>query len=83
MKKIITGLFFLILAIPFYCQNQQDNLKKYWDYRERLRNKFMVVSENVMEYGTNIPAAEIFYNNPDSAKYNRISWGDANGNMSQ
>ena len=83
MKKIIPGLFFLILAIPFYCQTQQDNLTKYWDYRERLRNKFMVVSENVMEYGTNIPAAEIFYNDTTDRTKNRISWGDANGNMSQ
>ena len=83
MRIIIIGLFLLLLANPFYSQTQQDNLTKYWDYRNRLREKFMVVSENVMEYGTNIPAAEIFYNNPANPAVNRISWGDENGNMCQ
>ena len=85
MKKLIIGLFLLLLAMPFYCQNQQDNLKKYWDYRNRLRTKFMVVSENVMDQGVNIPAAEIFYNDPPDSTYknNRICWGDENSNMSQ
>ncbi|MFZ4402430.1 MAG: hypothetical protein ACOYO1_20555, partial [Bacteroidales bacterium] len=83
MKKILIGFFFMIPAISFFGQNQQQNLTKYWDYRERLRNKFMVVSPNVMEYGVNIPAAEIFYNDPTNPTVNRISWGDANGNMSQ
>ena len=83
MKKIIIGLFLLILAIPFYCQTQQQNLDKYWSYRQRLRDKFMVVSPDVMEYGTNIPAAEIFYNDPTNPAVNRISWGDENGNMCQ
>ena len=36
----------------------------------------MVVSENVMDYGVNIPASEIYYDK------NLISWGDANNNMS-
>ncbi|GEM_PF-630269 len=85
MKKIIAGLFLLLLAMPFYCQNQQDNLTKYWDYRNRLREKFMVVSENVMDPGVNIPAAEIFYNDPQNLTFinNRICWGDENSNMSQ
>jgi Secretion system C-terminal sorting domain len=84
MKKIIIGLFLLLLAIPFYGLTQQQlNLKKYWDYRQRLREKFMVVSSNAMEYGVNIPAAEIFYNDPSDPSKNRICWGDENGNMSQ
>ncbi|MEI6556389.1 MAG: T9SS type A sorting domain-containing protein [Paludibacter sp.] len=86
MKKIIAGLFLLLLAIPFYCQTQQQiNLDKYWRYRNRLREKFIKVSENVMDQGTNIPAAEIFYNDPENLTYmnNRICWGDENSNMSQ
>jgi hypothetical protein len=80
MKKILIGLFFWVLAIPFWGQTQHDNLVKYWKFRERLRNRFIVVSENVMDYGVNIPASDIFYN-PDSTK-SSISWGDGNNNMS-
>ncbi len=36
-------------------QNQQANLEKYWRYRERMKNRFMVVSENVEEEGVNVP----------------------------
>ena len=85
MKKIIIGLFLLLLAIPFYSQTQQQNLDKYWSYRQRLRDKFMVVSSDVMDQGVNIPAAEIFYNDPQNLTYmnNRICWGDENSNMCQ
>ena len=83
MRKILIGLFFLLFTIPFYSQNQQANLNKYWTYRNRLRDSFMVVSPNVMDYGVNIPASEIFYNNPSVTSSNRISWGDGNCNMSQ
>lgn len=56
-------------------QNAEANLRKYHSYRERLREKFIVVSPNIMEYGVNIPASDIFYD------ADRISWGDANNNM--
>jgi len=80
MRRILVGLFFLVLIVPVFGQNQHDNLEKYWKYRERLRNRFMVVSENVMEYGVNIPASDIFYKSDSTKSY--ISWGDANNNMS-
>jgi hypothetical protein len=80
MRKLFIGLFFCVLTIPFYGQTDKDNLTKYWKYRERLRNRFMVVSENVMDYGVNIPASDIFYKS-DSTK-SVISWGDGNNNMS-
>ena len=80
MRRILIGLFFLVLIVPVFGQNQHDNLLKYWKYRERLRNRFMVVSENVMEYGVNIPASDIFYKSDSTKSY--ISWGDANNNMS-
>jgi len=59
-----------------YAQTQEENLVKYWKYRDKLRNKFIVINENVEHFGVNIPAAYIDYNNA------RISWGDANSNMS-
>jgi len=76
MRKVLIGLLFIILIVPFYGQTPNDNLQKYWKYRDRLRTRFMVVSENVMDYGVNIPASDIFYDK------DIISWGDANNNMS-
>src|SRR6056297_456061 len=54
LKHIIT---FIIVFSPLLlsAQNQQANLEKYWRYRERMKNKFMVVSENVKEEGVNVP----------------------------
>jgi len=54
LKHIIT---FIIVFSPLLlsAQNQQANLEKYWRYRERMKNKFMVVSENVEEEGVNVP----------------------------
>lgn len=76
IMKLIAGLLLSVLYIPVWAQNQNDNLTKYWKYRERLRNRFMVVSENVERYGVNIPAAFIDYD------LDTINWGDANSNMS-
>ena len=76
MKKIITGLLLFLSFSLCWGQNQEDNLKKYWKYRQRLRDKFMVVSGDVMDYGTNIPASDLSYDD------NMIGWGDGNNNMS-
>jgi hypothetical protein len=76
MKKLFVGLFLSVLFMPVWAQNQNDNLTKYWKYRDRLRNRFMVVSGNVENPGVNIPAAFINYTD------NIADWGDANSNMS-
>ncbi len=76
MNKILILLFILLFLVPFYAQDQDQNLTKYWSYRDRLRQKFMVVTEDVSDFGVNIPAASIIYDN------NEIWWGDANSNMS-
>jgi hypothetical protein len=76
MKKLLLGLIFFTYILPVIGQNQTDNLTKYWRYRDRLRNRFIVVNENVENMGVNIPAVEIDYGR------NKISWGDGNTNMS-
>ena len=38
-----------------FSQTHSENLQKYWNYRQRLRDKFIVVDANNGE-GTNIPA---------------------------
>jgi hypothetical protein len=80
MRKLLVGLFLLGLFVPLCAQNQNDNLTKYWKYRDRLRKRFMVVDGNVERAGVNIPAAFINYdyNNGNG----NIDWGDGNSNMS-
>src|SRR5664279_3274695 len=51
-----------------------QNLNKYWDYRERLK-RFVYVSSNFNETGTNIPAECI------SDDESTISWDDGNGSF--
>jgi hypothetical protein len=53
-----------------------QNLKKYWDYRDRLK-RFVYVSSNCSEAGTNIPAECI------SEDETTISWDDGNGAFNQ
>jgi hypothetical protein len=76
MRKLLVGLFLSGLFVPVWAQNQNDNLTKYWKYRDRLRKRFMIVSGNVERFGVNIPAALINYD------ADTIDWGDANSNMS-
>jgi hypothetical protein len=54
MKKILSILL-LVSALDCNSQNAVDNLKKYWKYRERLKN-FVVVGDC---YGCSIPAKGI------------------------
>ena len=76
MKKIIITLFPIFLYLLIYAQNQDQNLDKYWRYRERLREKFIVVKDSVEYFGASIPASEINY------ETSTIDWGDANMSMS-
>jgi hypothetical protein len=77
MKKIIlTIIIGYLFGNALYSQDNSQNLKKYWFYRERLK-KFVFVSPNFDEAGTNIPAEKI------SEDKNTISWGDGNGAFNQ
>ena len=78
MKQLILLIItlFIISNNAINAQSHQQNLEKYWHYRERLREKFIVISQNVEEEGVNIPAGDI-YNKKDT-----ISWSDGNSIMS-
>ena len=76
MKKTLITLALIFIYLLIYAQNQDLNLEKYWRYRERLREKFIAVSDSVEYFGANIPACEINY------ETSTIDWGDANMSMS-
>ncbi|MCX7986732.1 MAG: hypothetical protein N2662_07320 [Bacteroidales bacterium] len=77
MKILSLIIFSLVIGLNnIIAQNQSENLKKYWRYRERLRNKFIVIDQNVERYGVNIPATEIDYG------ANQIRWDDGNSGIS-
>jgi hypothetical protein len=75
-----TKLLFMCIFLfnLFYCigQNQsapENNLSKYWWYRYRLWNRFMVVQPNISDNGVFIPAKLI----NKKTDPNHMSWGDA------
>jgi len=73
--------YFVVLCTMFFlidtqAQDQQKNLEKYWRYRQRLRDNFIVVNQYVEKSGTNLPASAIDLNN------DIIDWGDANSGIS-
>lgn len=73
-KRIRVILLFVFAVCLSYAQSPQRNLEKYWHYRERLRERFVVVSQDVEEEGVNIPAGDIFGDT--------VSWSDGNSIMS-
>ena len=72
LYRIIT-IYICFIPIKLFTQTLEDNLQKYWNYRYRLRENFIVVSPN-NEKGTNIPAAYITGN-----EFSILHWGDGNG----
>ncbi len=55
MKKHLLIITFIIFYTNSEAQNIQHNLEKYWHYRQRLKDEFIVVSSNNSK-GTNLPA---------------------------
>ena len=74
MGKRILVVIAVISTFSAFCQTPERNLEKYWHYRDRLRDKFIVVSQNVEEEGVNIPVGDIYGDT--------ISWSDGNSIMS-
>lgn len=74
MGKRILSIIAVFSTLSAFCQSPQRNLEKYWHYRDRLRERFVVVSQDVEEEGVNIPAGDIYGDT--------ISWSDGNSIMS-
>ena len=74
MNRLLLLLLVVINCNSVFCQSPQQNLEKYWHYRDRLRDRFVVVSQDVEEEGVNIPAGDIFGDT--------VSWSDGNSIMS-
>ncbi len=75
---VIRGFFIsfcLLFGFELFSQTPELNRQKYWHYRDRLRNEFMVVSSG-NEQGTNIPAVKRV---PETLT---LDWNDGNVNMS-
>ncbi|HKK62274.1 MAG TPA: hypothetical protein VJ951_06930 [Bacteroidales bacterium] len=68
---LIVGLFSFSAV---QSQSQYSNLEKYWKYRERLREKFVYVSDSVENFGVNLPAVKINYDDTAST----LGFGDNN-----
>jgi hypothetical protein len=78
-QKICLFLFLVVLStMPTNGQNSNSNNLDtiYQQYRQRLRQKFVVVDSCVENQGVNIPAISICH------KTNTTEWGDANSNLS-
>jgi hypothetical protein len=75
--KARISIFFIFLSFlcsHLFAQTYQDNLEKYWHYRNRLKEQFMYFSEDA-----SIPGSHIIAENRDTNKYwdPQIRWGDA------
>ena len=70
---------FTILQLCCSIVYAQDITEKYWNYRDRFLNEFILISPNVEEFGTNIPAID--RNVDENNKPIWISWSDGNSNF--
>ena len=77
MKKIYLFLLLNVCLLgTILAQTSQENLNKYWYYRQRLKDYFVVVDQND-GFGTNIPFAQI----KNDANNITMYGGDGNGTM--
>ena len=74
MRRFVFVVIAVLGSLSAFCQTPEQNLEKYWHYRDRLRERFIVVSQNVEEEGVNIPAGD-YYNDT-------LAFSDGNSIMS-
>jgi hypothetical protein len=79
MKKNLIVLVLMSLMANMYCQNiDQENLEKYWKYRDQLRKRFMKIGT---AKGESIPASVIIpnrqYGQIDQSTGSIVQWRDA------
>ncbi len=91
MKKILISLIIILAYNYCFSQGTVQNLEKYWYYKQRLQENFMVVS-STNESGTNHPAITRGYhpNWFNHIAYDEhgvqiswpvVSWGDNNAGL--
>ncbi len=75
MKNIFCFLL-LSISISSYAQNEFDNMHKYWYYRFRMKNDFMLLGKG---QGMSIPAAQrdVRGQNFPYSEEHQLDWGDA------
>jgi len=81
IKSIILTFIFILSGLILKGQTPGQNLDKYWNYKERLTTKFMVVENPLSVHplhidGINLPAN---WRNPTNNfdNHNQIKWADA------
>ena len=80
MKHLI-AILFILLSFSAYSQNVGEIHEKYEDYRARLLDSWIVTSENVEQFGVNIPAMESRVSNDDKNVRKWMGWSDENANF--
>lgn len=73
VRSIVAAVIIILIVLPseaLFAQDQANTLSKYWAYRQRLRDKFIYISDHVESAGHNIPAS-------DRNIGVELSWGDA------
>lgn len=77
--KIKTLVLFILLTNIALSQEIADLHSKYQIYRSRLLDEWIVTSENVEQFGVNIPAMDRTLN--DTGKITWVGWNDGNANF--
>lgn len=79
MVKIKILIITLFAANSLLAQNVADIHSKYQDYRVRLLDEWIVTSENVEQFGVNIPAMDRRVDSKGKKIW--VSWSDGNANF--
>lgn len=76
--RYLFSIVFVCLSFNIFCQSPEDNWDKYWDFRNRLLEKFVVYITNPSYNlsGTGIPAG-IYNPTTNGYRPRTVSWGDA------
>ncbi len=81
IKTKISLLLFLLIPCSIYTQSEISLMEKYHLYRDRLLTEFILVSPEVEQFGTNIPAIDRRLDSEGNPVW--VSWSDGNSNFNQ
>ena len=80
-NRILLTTIIAIILIPLFSQSPQENLDKYWDYKDRFYEKFIIdvdpssLPQGAPKNGINLPAG-IWNNTLIGSRDFTVSWGD-------